>query len=242
MYKYHLLLSGPNSNDINIGDKTISSSKCEKLLGIKIDNELSFNEHIEDLCKKASQKLNALSRLASTTNFQQRRLIMNSFITSHFSYCPVVWMFHSRKLNNRIKRLHERALRTVYKDFNLSFEELLSKDKSVTIHQRNIQKLVTEIFKVKAGLAPEIMKEVFDFVDPPYNLRNNHKFNLRVPNTNRYGIETASYIGPKLWEAVPEECKNSNSLDEFKIKIKKWIPENCPCKICKTYIKHVGYL
>ena len=144
--KYHLLLSGPNSDDITIGNKTISSSKCEKLLGVKIDSKLSFNELIEDLCKKASRKLNVLSRLASITNFEQRRLIMNSFITSHFSYCPVVWMFHSRKLNNRINKLHERALRMVYRDFNSSFEELLTKDKSVTIYQRNIQKLVTEIF------------------------------------------------------------------------------------------------
>ena len=66
-------------------------------------------------CKKASQKINALSRLASSMNFEQRRLIMSSFVICHFSYCPVVWMLHSRKLNARINRLHERVLRVVYK-------------------------------------------------------------------------------------------------------------------------------
>ena len=83
--------------------------------------------------------------------FDQRRLILNSFITSHFSYFPIVWMFHSRKLNERISYIHERALRIVYKDFNLSFQQLLTEDNSLNIHHRNQQKLVTENFKVKNG-------------------------------------------------------------------------------------------
>ena len=108
--KYHLLLFGSYSSKIKIGNKTISSSKCKKLLVIKIDNNLNFKEHIESLCKKASQKINVLSRLASSMNFEQRRLIKNSFVICHFSYCPVVSMFHSRKLNARINRLYERNL------------------------------------------------------------------------------------------------------------------------------------
>ena len=67
--KYHLLLSGSDPSKITIGNKIISSSKCKKLLGIKIGNNLNFKEHIESLCKKASQKINALSRLVSSMNF-----------------------------------------------------------------------------------------------------------------------------------------------------------------------------
>ena len=95
--KYQFLLPGSDSSKITIGNKTISISNCEKLLGIKIDNNLNFKEHIESLSKKAIQNINALSRLAPSINFVQRRLIMNSFVICHFSYCPVVWMFHSRK-------------------------------------------------------------------------------------------------------------------------------------------------
>ena len=68
------------------------------------------------------------------------------------SYCSIVWKLHSRKLNERINHIHERALRIVYKDFNSSFQELLIEDNSLNIHHRNLQKLVTEIFKVKNGL------------------------------------------------------------------------------------------
>ena len=225
---------------IKVGNETISRSKCKKLLGIKIDSQLNFKEHIESLCKKASQKLNALSRLASSTNFKRRRLIMNSFVICRFSYCPVVWIFHSRKLNTRINRLHERALRVVYKDFDSSFEELLRKGSSTTLHQRNLEKLMTEIFKIKTEIA--LMKGVFEFVDVPYNLRNPSKCSRSIPCTERYGIETASSIGLKLWHKVPAEIKNSKSLEEFKARIKSWVPKSCPCKIRKRFIKHISYL
>ena len=148
--------------------------------------------------KNASQKINALSRLASSVIFEQRRLIMNFFVICPFSYCPIVWMFQSRKLNTRINRLHERALRVTYRDVDSSFEELLRTDNSTTLHQQNLQKLMTEILKVTTGIAPELMKSVFKFTDVPYNLRNQYKFNRSIPCTERYGIETASSLGPKL--------------------------------------------
>ena len=131
---------------------------------------LNFDSHVKSLCKKASQKLNPLSRVAYQLDFNQRKLLMNAFITSQFSYAPVVWMFHSRKQNHHINRIHERALRVVYKDYNSSFDELLEKDNSYKTHDRNLQKLVTEIFMVKMNLGREIMKEVFEIVEGPHAL------------------------------------------------------------------------
>ena len=154
----------------------ISNSKCEKLLGINIDNKLTFEPHVRSLCKKASQKLNAFARIACSLKCDQRKLLLNAFITSQFSYAPVVWMFHSRKLNNHINRIHERALRIVYQDHNSTFEELLAKDGSLKIHDRNFQRLLIEIFKVKMNLASEIMNEVFDIIESPYPLRNELRF------------------------------------------------------------------
>ena len=86
------------------------------------------------------------------------------------------------------------------------------------------------------------MKGVFEFADVPYNLRNQSKCSRSIPCSERYGIAGASSIGLKLWDKVPTEIKNSKSLEEFKARIKSWVPENCPCKICKLFIKHVGYL
>ena len=76
------------------------------------------------------------------------RTVMKAFIESQFSYCPLIWMFHSRTLNNRINRLNERGLRLAYKNSKLTFEELLRKDQSFSVHHRNLQKLATEMYKV----------------------------------------------------------------------------------------------
>ena len=100
-------------------------SECEKLLGINIDRKLTFNYHLTNLCMKAGRKLSALTRLCGFYTLQQRRLLMKSFIDSQFAYSPMVWMFHDRRLNNKINRVHERALRIVYKDDVSTFEELL---------------------------------------------------------------------------------------------------------------------
>ena len=152
-------------------------------------------------------------------------------------------MFHRRKLNNTINKTHERALRLVYKDYTSSFDDLLAKDSSFKIHERNLQKLAIEIFKVKKGIAPAIMKNIFEFNYNPYSLRNDTAyFKLRNVRTVRYGIETASFVGPRIWNSIPLEIKESTSLQIFKSKIKSWTPKNCPCKLCKNYFQHLGYL
>ena len=191
--------------------------------------------------QKTSQKLNAFARLAYSLKFKQRKLL-NAFITSQFSYVPVVWMFHNRKLNNHINCIHERALRIAYQDHNSTFNEILAKDGSFKIHDRNLQKLLIEIFKVKMKLAPEIMNEVFDFIECRYPRRNELRFKSRNIRTVRYGTETASFVGSRIWTNMPNELKKSTSLNEFKSKIKTWKPENCPRTLCKIYPQRIGYL
>ena len=106
---------------------TISNSKREKLLGIHIDNKFTFEPHVRPVWKKASQRLNAFDRIACSLTFDQRKVLFYAFITSHFSYAPVIWKFCNRKLNNHINRVHGRALRIVYQDHNSTFDELLKK-------------------------------------------------------------------------------------------------------------------
>ena len=168
----YLLVTGNYEVSANVNKFEIESCKKEKLLGISIDTTLSFEHHITSLCKKASQKLHALARIAHYMDFEKRRSLMKAFVISQFNYCPLIWMFHNRSLNNRVSKIHDRALRLVYQNTNLSFSEALELENVVTIHQRNLKVLVTEILKVKNNLSPEIMKQVFDFQEPYYNLRS----------------------------------------------------------------------
>ena len=89
---------------------------------------------------------------------EKRKTAMKAFVICQFGYCPLVWLFHSRSLNNKINYLHERALKITYGDTSSSFQDLLKQDNSVSIHHRDMQALATEMFKVKNNIAPEIMK------------------------------------------------------------------------------------
>ena len=94
--KSHFLLTSNEQVNLNLDDLIIKTSKSEKLLGINIDNLLTFNEWVSKLCKKESQKLHAIARISSYLNKNKPRLLMNAFFPSQFGYCPLVWMFHNR--------------------------------------------------------------------------------------------------------------------------------------------------
>ena len=108
----------------------------------------------------------------------QLELTITTFTMSHFSYCPLVWMFHDKASNNKINKIHERTLRIIHKDSTSNFQELLSKRNSVSVHQRNLQLLLTEIYETvhNLNLNPTFMTQVFEEKDVPYNFRENNSF------------------------------------------------------------------
>ena len=125
-----------------VGKFDVRNSREEKLLGIKIDIKLSFENRVSSLCKKASQKFHAIKRVVNFVDLAKRKNLMKAFITCQFSYCPLFG----------INKIRGRALRLVYKDSKLTFNDLLELNNSVTIHQRNLRISATEIFKVKSLL------------------------------------------------------------------------------------------
>ena len=238
--KCHFLTSSnsPEHLWIQVGEQIIWESLKEKLLGVTIDKGLLFNHHVQLLCNKASAKLTALGRLIKIVSVKKKKILMNAFIESQFSYCPLVWMFcHSRKLNNRINHIQERGLRIVYEDNTSTFEELLKKDNSVSIHHRNIQLVAVEMFKVKYRLSPAIMCDIFKL-----NNYGGKTFDIPQVNTEYMGKLSLRYFGPVVWETLlPDSYKLITDLGKFKIAIKSWIP-NCKCRLCKHYEPGVGYL
>ena len=240
--KSHVMLTANNKLKINVKSSPISNEKIVKLLGVTVDNKLSFEPHLNLVCKKVSQKLHVLARVSKFISKKKLRVIMKAFIMSQFSYCPLVWMCHSRTLNNKINKLHERALRLVYDDRQSTFEELLNIDKSVTIHHRNLQVLATELYKVHHGLVPELMNDIFKKRNVTYNFRKNSTFETRNINSIYYGSETISFLDAKIWERLPSNIKDSENLNNAKSNIKSWKPENCPCRLCRLYTEDIGLI
>ena len=166
-------------------------------------------------------------------NLPKRKILRNAFFNSQFSYCPLMWMCHNHIINKKINILHQRCLRIIYCDKQSSFEELLEKDRSISIHERNIQILATEMYKVSKGMPPPQITELFaQRNEHPYILRRKTNFLQPFLNSVRCGTESVSYLGPKILGMVPDTYKNIDNVYKFKKVIKKWKPENCPCRIC----------
>ena len=151
--KCHFLCNSSSEVSLTIETQKIKNSKFERLLGIK--------SRSKNICQKVGQKLNAISRITPYMDFAKRRLLVNAFFYLQFNYCQLVWMCHNRTNNNKINRLHERCLRLIYNDKKSSFEHLLEKDGSVSIHHRNLRTLAVELFKVFKGLSPVIFCRSF---------------------------------------------------------------------------------
>ena len=150
------------------GDDRIWETSNTEFLGEVIENQLKSNRHVCNLCSKANNKLTVLTRMIKYLDPQKRKV---AFFKSSFKYCSLVWMFHSHPLNKRINRLHERALRVIYNDYNETLEELLHVNRSCTIHENNIQQLVIEMFKVKNGLGSKDFESIFLIKKSSQNLK-----------------------------------------------------------------------
>ena len=163
-------------------------------------------------------------------------------IKSQFSYCPLIWMFSSRQSNNLINKVHERSLTLITNDQNNSFETLLQNDKDITVRQRNLQILMTEVYKTVKWEAPAIMKNLFIFREGIHDIRNFQIITNENKNAVRDGLETICFRTPYLYASLPEECKHQNSVRKYKEKIKNWKCETCICRLCRIYEQNLVFI
>ena len=152
-------------------------------------------------------------------------------------------MCHSRTNNRKIGRVHKRCLKIIYNDKQSSFIKLLGKDNSVSIHQRNLQILALEMFKVSNSLPPVLMNDIFKLrVEQTYNLRKLSQFYGPKVNSICNNTEIVSVLRRMIWVLVPNDLKDIGNLAAIKKAIKKWSPEKSPCRLCKVYISNVGFI
>ena len=163
--KCHLIVAGHKFEQIcaKIGTDLIWESNSFKTTRNK-------HKHNSLLCAKANRKFSAIARISYYLTFRQKRTLIKAFFESQFRYCSLTWMFHSHKSNNEINLLQERGLRVIYNDQISSFQELLDKDNSFTVHHFNIQSLAIEMFKVINNIAATIIDDLFTTYHS-YNLR-----------------------------------------------------------------------
>ena len=221
---------------LKIDNKNILCSNWVKLLGVKIDKNLNFDLHINELCKSASKQLNALLRLNTFLSQKAKKILIESFVYANFNYCPLVWNFASKKSVNKIESIQQRALRFLLNDQDSSYEELLKKSFKSTMTVQRFRILCIEIYKTINSLNPEYMKDIFIRQTNTRVRRKQNENNLIVPrkNTVRFGTNSLSSLGPKIWNSLPSHIKSAKDLDAFKKLIKVWDGISCKCNFCNN--------
>ena len=147
--------------EINLGHLKIKSTDSVELLGITIDSNLSFSDHIKSLCAKTKFRVYSLNRIQGYLSFHQRRLLFNSYIMSMFNYASIVWMFCNKTVYAEITKVHKRALRSVLCDFSNSYEVMLENSNSKSVHKIHLMFLLCEVFKSVNCLNPDFMQLIF---------------------------------------------------------------------------------
>ena len=132
---------------------------------------MNFHTHIKNICRKAGEKLSPLLRMSPYLDKENKFLLYKSMIKSLFNYPSLVWMFCLRQSNNLINKVHERCLRLTYRDETKDFQQILREQNEITIHQRNLQALMTEMYKILNGIPLPIMNSLFQFRNNTNNIR-----------------------------------------------------------------------
>ena len=201
----------------------ITSQDCVKVLGITIDKQLTFNEHISLCCTKAARQLNAFARISKYLNPNSRRAIHHSFIASNFGFCPLVWHFCGKTNNAKLEKMQERSLRILCNDYTSSYEDLLRNIGLSTLLLNRLKCMLLETFKSTRHLNAECLHGIFKTRVVPYDLRTTNLVQPKRQSTI-YGLRSFSYLGSWLWNELVKDYPFLCEIDcvDFQKFIKQW--------------------
>ena len=146
-----------------------------------------------------TEKISAFRRLNMYLSREQAMKLCSTVIILSFKYCSLVWMFCGKEANHKINRTHKRALRIPHNDYDSSLNTLLKKSDTVSIHIKNLQKLMLEIYKSMNHLNPSYIWHSHEKKEIQYDLRTKHLCKLQSTKTIKFGMESFSFRGSILW-------------------------------------------
>jgi len=219
--KFQFLVTGGCSITLSIRGATIEQENYVKLLGVNIDKKLDFRFHVSEVCRKAGRQLNALRRQSRLLNMKAKKKVFNSFIRANLNYCPLVWVNRNKTDLARLEKVQERALRLVYNDKTVSYDDLLRRAEVPSVLVRWKRVLVAEVFKALNGISPPYIQDLFREKEVPYNLRASKIVIQPLCKTITHGINSLTYQGAKLWNGLSEQVKGASNIIEFQRLIEK---------------------
>ena len=211
-----------------------SIKECDEveLLGITIDKALNFKKHIENLCRTAQYKLHALRRTRKYVILDKVKLLSNAFIDNQFNYVPLIWMFCYKATYSKMQKIHHKSLKVIYQS-DTSYDNPLQLNNNVSLHQRHLRFLLTEIYKSTGTLNPQFMWSYVKYRKVPYNLMQGPVLFIPPARSTIYGTNSVHFLGSLICNRLTNLVKSSWSISEFKNVIKKIGNIDCGCMICR---------
>lgn len=231
--KFQALISkSTKAHNIPIKNDMIQSEPHVKLLGVNLDDRLSFNQHIDYLIKRASRQLNCLIRFSRTLCVDVKLLLYKSFILSNFNFCPVVW-HHCGKVNTkRLEKLQHRALKYVFRDFHSSYCSLLSRAKLPTLELSRLRAIALEAFKGYNNMSPQFIQDMLTKPTHTYDLRAKNKLHKPCFHSAT-GAHSFSFTAAQVWNSLPNELRTTSDIKVFKTLLNSWQGPDCKCTYCR---------
>ena len=141
-----------------------------RVSGVQLDDKLNFSLHVSNISKSVANQLSALIRLNNLC-FEGKRVLINSYFVSNFNYCPLVWMFSNATSLKKIENLQKRALRFLYNNHQVPYEELLDKTNSSAMNIKRLRFLCVEVYKTSNNLNPSLMKQISEMRETNRSVR-----------------------------------------------------------------------
>ena len=223
--------------NLKIDNQEIKTASSVELIGIKLDNKLSFKEHISDLCKAAGAKLNAIKRLGNKLDQKERKLLIDAHVISYFNCCSTVWHFCGKVEIHKMEKLHERSIRFIYNEYNMEYFQLLKNKNLKTLYNQRVNTMCCEIYKTKHNLNAGYMKDLLSERPSNYPSRKQNDFYIPKANQYKFGYNSYRVEAPKQWNLLSESAKSVTSLKRFKRILKNENTPCCSCDICREKCK-----
>ena len=212
---------------LTYNDETLNNISDDKILGVQVDDHLLFSSHIDKIARKITSNIWLLSRIKDFLNKEHRVQFYKSFIQPHLDYCNIVWGNTSQNNLLRLFRLQKRACKIIL-DYNVdNIFESMENLKMMTIYERIFFRKAKFMYKVSNSLTPSYISDMFNRRTASPNglvLRSSTKSNYIPPKLNKEIFEwSMSYSGPLIWNSLPVEIRQAESISSFHLRCVKWM-------------------
>lgn len=212
---------------LTYNNDTLTMIESDKILGVHVDNNLTWTNHIDAIAKKVASNLWLLSKIKTYLSIENRIQFYKSYIQPHLDYCNTVWGSTSQRNLDRIYRLQKRACKIILDYQFESIADSMEELKILNIYERIFLRKAKLMFKIFNSLTPPYINQLFHLRplnDTLQSLRSASTINYMMPKPQiEVFKQSMIYSGPLIWNSLPDSLKNLGNIDSFHKNCIKWI-------------------